>query len=104
MRGIAFDGIRAPTTRDATGRPSYRSTDGSDLPARVRAAIDRYREEKGTRMTPRHVLIGQVELQELYAILRLEASLTFADMQQPITICGVRVVVVADVESLLRVE
>lgn len=99
-RALALDGdIRLPVT------PSYRSADGSDLPARVAKAGAEFETYNGRR--PSQVLLGRVEWEELRAILLTERKFDIATSLPPgrgvlLTVAGIRVVRVTGTESLLE--
>ena len=84
-RAIALGGVVVePMNLKATGRRSYRSDDGSDLPARVLFAREEY-----MRVNPRSkltvVFLGRSEWEELRTILKSELPLCG---REPIKICG----------------
>ena len=111
-RAIALGGIpkpRKPRRRreffsksdysQPTGRASYRSEDGSDLPARVLLAISEYRlayrYSKATK-----VYLGRREWDELRTLLRSELSPVGL---LPISICGVVALLDNGAESRLEI-
>ena len=103
-RGISLhdDGVPAQPPK-----PSHRSADGSDLPARVDAAAVAFREAHGH--PPTAVLIGTREVMELMDILRREApgwTMTTDPWMLPpnLHLAGLRVKVRAQHVSLLEVE
>ena len=105
-RAISLGGVPKPDPK-VTGQRSCRSDDGSDLPARIQAAIVSFVEERG--MNPTKVLLGAREWRELSAIIRLETRYERTDDllsmwgAMPVRVCGLAALVDLDIESTLVV-
>ncbi len=96
-RAIALFGKIEPPK----GKPSYRSEDGTDLPARVRDMAEQFKELHGH--APVMVVLGRAERAELLQILNGEVGPnTYAGTN--LSVCGLRVTFEVSAASLLVVR
>lgn len=99
-RALSLTGVEPDPAPPVT--PTYRSTDRSDLPARIQDAAARFMEVNVTR--PRNVMLGRKELDELVDILRAETAFTVWEHGIPhgVSVAGFKVHPRATHESLME--
>lgn len=92
--------IAGPLIPKPEPKPSYRSKDGSDLPARVTAAAKAFKEETGRIANA--VRLGRQECEELDRLLKAETNMTDFRYHR-VTVCGLSVFV-EPVDTMIEAE